>query len=184
MSTSNKPRLVGISGSLRKDSYNSAILATVKDAVADRATLEILRLNDLPFYDQDLDNATPPEAVVKLRATIGGADGIFIISPEYNYGISGVLKNALDWASRPYGKSSLAGKHVLTATSSPAFTGGARAQAQLSETLGATGARVLLRPQIVIGLAHEKIKDGKLVDAATLGFLTTGIDDLLKAIAR
>src|SRR5258708_36067381 len=88
--------------------------------------------------------------------------------------MSGVLKNALDWASRPYGRSALRDKPVLTMTASPAFTGGARAQQQMNETLASIPARPVLRPQIVIGGVHEKVRDGRLVDEATLRFALAG----------
>lgn len=179
---STKPKIVAISGSIRKGSFNTAILETLADKIADHADVEIVPLNDIPLYDQDLDNVTPPPAVATLRAKIGAADGVIVFSPEYNYGVSGVLKNALDWASRPYGKSTLIGKPVVTATSSVAVTGGVRAQSSLHETLSAIGARVLLRPQIVIGAVHDKVKDGNLVDEATLNFVIAGADDLLKDI--
>jgi chromate reductase len=93
-----------------------------------------------------------------------------------------VLKNALDWASRPYGAATITGKPVLTVTESPAFTGGARAQAPLNEVLLAIGARPLQRPQTVIASVHEKVADGKLVDEASLDFLLAGVDDLIRAI--
>ncbi|MXP63077.1 NAD(P)H-dependent oxidoreductase [Roseomonas sp. M0104] len=179
-----KPRLLGISGSLRKASFNTAILHSLAEAVADRATLTVFTLNAVPPYDGDLDNATPPEGVAALRRAIGEADGLVIASPEYNYGMPGVLKNALDWASRPYGKATITGKPVLTLTASPAFTGGARAQAQLNEVLVAVAAQLVLRPQAVVASVHEKIRDGRLVDEATLTFLKAGIDDLLRNIAR
>ena len=179
-----KPRLLGLSGSLRKASFNTAILTTLSEAVADRATLEIFPLNPVPLYDGDEDTATPPDAVAALRAKIAGADGLVIASPEYNQGISGVLKNALDWASRPYGKSCLTGKVMLTMTASPASTGGARAQANLNETLLSVAAQIVLRPQAVIGAANQKVKDGRLIEAATLAFLQAGINDLLRDIAR
>jgi chromate reductase len=105
-----------------------------------------------------------------------------MISPEYNHGMSGVLKNALDWASRPYGRSALKGKPVLTMTASPAFTGGVRAQQQMNETLVSIPARLVLRPQIVIGSVHDKVRDGRLVDEATLSFALAGVDDLLETI--
>jgi chromate reductase len=181
---STRPKLLGISGSLRQGSFNAAILATLAETVSARAELTRFPLNDVPLYDQDLDSETPPAAVAALRAAIGAADGLVIAAPEYNYGISGVLKNALDWASRPYGKATVIGKPVLTLTSSPAFTGGVRAQLALHETLGAIGARALRRPQTVIAAVHEKIRDGRLVDTATLGFLEAGIDDLLREIDR
>src|SRR5207245_10646686 len=101
--------------------------------------------------------------------------GVIMISPEYNHGMSGVLKNALDWASRPYGRSALSRKPVLTMTASPAFTGGVRAQQQMNETLASIPARPVLRPQLVIGGVHEKVRDGRLVDEATLRFALVGV---------
>src|SRR5260370_35610697 len=96
--------------------------------------------------------------------------------------MSGALKNALDWASRPYGRSALRSKPVLTMTASPAFTGGVRAQQQMNETLASIPARLVLRPQIVIGGVHEKVRDGRLVDDATLRFALASVDDLLDEI--
>ena len=96
--------------------------------------------------------------------------------------MSGVLKNALDWASRPYGRSALRSKPVLTMTASPAFTGGVRAQQLMNETLVSIPARPVLRPQIVIGGVHEKVRDGRLIDEAALSFALAGVDDLLEEI--
>jgi chromate reductase len=182
--TTLKPRLLGLSGSLRKGSYNTAILAALAELIAPKATLELFRLHDIPLYDQDIDTAAPPASVAALRAAVAAADGVVIASPEYNAGMSGVLKNALDWASRPYAQSTLTGKPVLTLTASPASTGGARAQAQLNETLLAIAAQIVLRPQAVIGSAKEKMADGKFVDSKSLSFLSAGIDDLLRDISR
>lgn len=179
-----KAKILAISGSLRRDSYNTAILKTLAEAAAGEATIELFPLDGLPFYNQDDDTATPPARVVALRQAIAAADGLIVASPEFNYGMPGVLKNALDWASRPYGRSTLIGKPVLTLTSSPAFTGGVRAQSSLTETLFAIAARPVSRPQTVIGLVHEKVKDGRLVDETTLGFLKDGLRDLLRDIAR
>jgi len=179
-----KPRLLGISGSLRKASTNTAILTALADAVADRAVLTLFPLNDIPLYDQDIDVEPPLPAVVAFREAVAAADGVVISSPEYNYGMSGVLKNALDWASRPYGKSGLTGKPVLTITASAASTGGVRAQGQLNETLTAIAALVVLRPQSVIGSVFQKMTDGKFTDETSLKFLSAAIDDLLRDIAK
>ena len=179
-----KPRLLGLSGSLRKGSYNSAILAALAEIVVGEASLDLFPLNDVPLYDQDSDTEAPPAVVVRLRAAVASADGVIIASPEYNAGMSGVLKNALDWISRPYGKSTLTGKPVLTLTSSPASTGGARAQAQLNETLTAIAAQIVLRPQAVIGSVHSKMTGGKFTDTKALHFLKEGVADLLRDIAR
>ena len=153
------------------------------EAAEDHAVFEIFPLDAVPLYNQDLDTESPPPTVTALRQAIERADGLVIATPEYNYGVSGVLKNALDWASRPYGKSKLKGKPVLTISASPAVTGGVRAQAQLHETLVSNAALLVLRPQIVIGMAHEKIRDGRIVDEATSKFLTEGLSDLLRDIA-
>ena len=180
---SDRPVLLGISGSLRKASHCTAILQNIADAAESRAMLEIFPLDALPLYNQDLDNESPPPPVAALRQAIERAAGLVIVTPEYNYGMSGVLKNALDWASRPYGKSKLKGKPVLTLSASPAFTGGVRAQAQLNEALLSNAALLVLRPQIVIGMAHEKVRDGRLVDQETARFLSEGLSDLLRDIA-
>jgi chromate reductase len=136
----------------------------------------------MPLYNEDDDGDDAPESVCALRSAIETSEGVIMISPEYNHGMSGVLKNALDWASRPYGRSALRGKPVLTMTASPAFTGGVRAQQQMSETLVSIPARLVLRPQIVIGGVHEKVRDGRLIDEAALRFALEGIDDLIQEI--
>jgi chromate reductase, NAD(P)H dehydrogenase (quinone) len=179
-----KPRLLGISGSLRKGSTNTAVLQALAGCIADRATLDLFWIGHLPLYNQDIDVEPPVEPVAALRAAIAAADGVVIASPEYNYGMSGVLKNALDWASRPYGRSNLTGKPTLTITVSPASTGAVRAQIQLNETLTAIAALVVLRPQAVIGSVFQKMSDGRFTDEAGLKFLNLAIDDLLRDIAR
>ena len=137
----------------------------------------------MPPYNPDLDGENAPEAVRALREAIAASDGLIVVSPEYNYGMSGVLKNALDWASRPAMRSPLKGKPALIMTASPAFTGGVRAQAQIREALAATLARVVARPQVVIAGVHEKVRDGRLVDEAALRFALEAVDDLLEEIA-
>ncbi|HEX4506534.1 MAG TPA: NADPH-dependent FMN reductase [Alphaproteobacteria bacterium] len=179
-----KPRLLGISGSLRKASGNTAILKALAETLADRASVEIFPLDDIPLYNQDIDVEPLPAAVVALRGAVAAADGVIICSPEYNYGMSGVLKNALDWASRPYGKARLTGKPVLTVTASMASTGGVRAQLQLNETLTAIAALVVLRPQAIIGSVLQKMTDGRFTDETSLKFLNAAVDDLLRDIAK
>lgn len=176
------PTLIGISGSLRSASYNTAILETLALRIADRAALRVWRLNDIPLYDQDLDTDTRPQVVADLRRAVREADGVVIAAPEYNYGLPGVLKNALDWLPRPYSKSAFIAKLVLTMMSSPAFTGGARAQAQLHDVLTLMAALLALRPQAVIPAIHTKIADGRLIDESTRRFLEDGIADLLDNI--
>jgi chromate reductase len=173
-------RLLGLSGSLRRGSNSTAVLRGLQDALAPgRAVLDIFPLCTIPLYNEDDDGENAPESVRALRSAIDTSDGVIMISPEYNHGMSGVLKNALDWASRPHGGSALRAKPVLTMSASAAFTGGARAQQQMNETLLSIPARIVLRPQIVIGTVHEKVREGRLVDEAALRFVLAGVDDLL-----
>src|SRR5450756_1839406 len=110
--------LLGLSGSLRRASNSTAVLRGIQDSLARRALLKIFPLHELPLYNEDDDAEHAPESVRALRSAIEAADGVVMISPEYNHGMSGVLKNALDWASRPYGLSALKTKPVLTMTTS------------------------------------------------------------------
>jgi chromate reductase, NAD(P)H dehydrogenase (quinone) len=177
--------LAAISGSLRKGSFNTAILRAMKAQIdGPDVRMEIFPLNALPLYDQDLETGAPPAAVQALRAAVRQAHGVVIASPEYNHGVSGVLKNALDWLSRPQGQAVLTGKPVLTLTSSPGITGGVRAQAQLNATLNSIAARAVLRPQLIVPSAHQKIRDGQLTDTATLEHLARGLADLLRDIRQ
>ena len=174
--------LLGLSGSLRRASNSTAVLRGLQDALKAKAALSIFPLHGMPLYNEDDDAEHAPESVRALRSAIETSDGVIMISPEYNHGMSGVLKNGLDWASRPHGRSALRGKPVLTMTASPAFTGGVRAQQQMNETLLSIPARLVLGPQIVIGGVHEKVRDGCLVDEAALRFALAGVDGLLEEI--
>jgi len=179
----NTIRLAGISGSLRQASSNTAILQTLQASLPEGVELTLLPLDSIPLYNQDFDGPQLPEVVRQFKAAIDASDGVVLCSPEYNFGMSGVLKNALDWASRPAFASPLKGKPVLVMTSSPAFTGGVRAQSQLRETLGGTLSRVIARPPVVIGGVHGKIQDGRLTDAASLTFALEAIHDLVAEIS-
>jgi chromate reductase len=174
--------LLGLSGSLRRASNSTAVLRGLRDALGLRAALDIFPLHAIPLYNEDDDTEHRPESVRALRSAIDGSDGVIMVSPEYNHGMSGVLKNALDWASRPHGLSVLKSKPVLTMTTSPALTGGVRAQQQMNETLASILARRVFRPQIVIGGVHQKVRDGRLIDEAALSFALAGVDDLIEEI--
>lgn len=176
-------KLLGISGSIRRASTNTIILASLAEALAARGDVEmtLFPLNDIPLYDSDLE-ADLPAPVAALKAAIAGADGVVMATPEYNHGMSGVLKNAIDWASRPAFASPLVGKPVLPITSSAGFIGGARAQTQMLATLAATLSRVVVGPQVVIAGVGQKIAGGRLTDAPTLEFTLKAIDGLLADI--
>ncbi|MDJ0390230.1 NAD(P)H-dependent oxidoreductase [Roseomonas sp. E05] len=177
VSTTRPVRLLGLPGSLRQNSYSLAILRGLQAGLGAEAVLEIRDLQ-LPLYNQDEDGPNGPEAVHAFRRAIAEADGLVIATPEYNHGAPGVLKNALDWASRPYGQSVLTGKPVLIISSSPAFTGGVRAQAQLNETLLSVQALLVPGPQVVIGNVAAKVQDGRLVDEASLEFALAALRGL------
>lgn len=176
-------RLLAISGSLRKHAYSKAVLLALTDASADVAQFDYGQIGELPHFDQDLYTEPLPPAVAQFRRQIAAADGLLIATPEYNHGIPGVLKNALDWASRPHNGSPLKNKPVLIVTSSPATTGGVRAQYQLRETLVSALARPVNTPEIVIGLVGTKIVDGRFIDAATIAFAQVGLQAMFEAIS-
>ncbi len=175
-------RLVAISGSIRSASHCRAVLRSLTPLLPPTVTMELLPLDDVPLYNGDHDDETPPPAVKRLKTAIAEADGLVICSPEYNYGIPGVLKNAIDWASRPGFASPLKDKLALIMTASPGTAGGVRAQAQIRDALSATLARPLVRQHIAIANVAARIQDGKLVDEPTLNFIKAGLDDLINEI--
>jgi len=172
-------RILGICGSLRRASFSRATLRGIRNDLPATTTLEIVD-PELPLYNQDQDGTNAPDTVRQLRTAIAESDGAVIVTPEYNHGIPGVLKNALDWASRPYGKSVLAKKPVLVISVSPAFTGGVRAHAQVNETLLSIPACVLGGPQVVLSGIAEKIRDDALVDRASLDFAQAALGRLVE----
>ena len=171
-------RLLGIVGSLRRNAHSRAVLLGVRSVLDARVSLSLVGV-DLPLYNQDLDDDKPPRAVHDFRKQIAESDALVVSTPEYNHGMPGALKNALDWASRPHGNSVLKGKPFIVVSSSPAFTGGVRAQAQVNETMLAVQALPVPGPQIVIGAIDGKVSNGLLVDGTSLGFITATIENLL-----
>lgn len=175
-------RLLAISGSLRRASHCTAVLRSLAPLLPTGATLELFPLDEVPMYNADLDGDNPPAAVAQLKAAIAAADGLVLCSPEYNYGMPGVLKNAIDWASRPGFASPLKGKPALVMTASPGTAGGVRAQAQIRDALAATLARPLVRQHIAIASVATRIQDGRLVDEATRAIVQAGLLELIDEI--
>lgn len=175
-------RLLAISGSLRRASHCTAVLRSLAPLLPTGATLELFPLDEVPMYNADLDGDSPPAAVAQLKAAIAAADGLVLCSPEYNYGMPGVLKNAIDWASRPGFASPLKGKPALVMTASPGTAGGVRAQAQIRDALAATLARPLVRQHIAIASVATRIQDGRLVDEPTRGIVQAGLLELIDEI--
>ena len=182
--TTKKPHILGIPGSLRRGSHSSAVLRGLQEVASEWARIEVFSLETVPMYNADLDSDDKPAPVVALKNAIQKCDGLVLVSPEYNYGVSGVLKNALDWASRPGYQSVLKDKPVLIMTSSPGMAGGVRAQGQLRQTLAATLSRVIAVPEVLISQVQTKIQDGRLTDATSLKFMLDAFDVLLAEIRR
>ncbi len=175
-------RLLGICGSLRHRAYSQLVLEALKAESASVVEHDQADIGALPHFNQDLYVEPFPEAVALFRQQVANAQGLIISSPEYNHGIPGVLKNALDWASRPHNGSPLRGKHCLIITSSPALTGGVRAQYQIRETLVSALARPARTPEIVIGHVDKKIEDGRFADPVNIRFALEGLKAMLAEI--
>jgi chromate reductase len=157
-------RILAISGSLRRDSHNTALLRAAAGHLPPGVELELWEgLRDVPPYDQDDDVEPAPAAVADLRAAVAGADAVLISTPEYNHSLPGALKNALDWASRPFATNAFRGKPVAVIGASTGLFGAVWAQAELRKVLAAMGARVV-DGEVVDGQAAEKIDGGVLVD--------------------
>ncbi len=159
--------ILGFAGSLRKSSFNRALLREALELVPEDARLEVFDLEGIPPFNQDLENQ-PPEKVKEFKAKIRGADAILIATPEYNYSIPGVLKNAIDWASRPYGDNALEGKPVALMGASVGMLGTARAQYHLRQTFVFLNMHPLNRPEVMVPFVNDKINnDGKVTDPKT-----------------
>jgi chromate reductase len=155
-------RVLGITGSLRRDSYNHALLRVAAERLPAGAELvEFERLAEIPPYDADAELEAVPEAVAELREAIRASDAVLIATPEYNHSIPGVLKNALDWASRPAGQSAMAGKPAAVVGASTGMFGAVWAQAETRKVLGALGGRVV-QAELPVARAQERYRDGRL----------------------
>jgi len=177
-----KVRLIGMSGSLRAGSFSNAILATLRDHFAARADLQVYDLAPIPLYNQDFEGEKRPPVVKQMLADIEAADGLVLCAPEFNHSIPGVLKNAIDWASRPAFASVLAYKPVAIMATSRGPLGGARCLEHMKVALDSCLSRVTLAREVIITAAETRIKDGRLVDETCLGFSCGAVEALLKEI--
>jgi chromate reductase len=152
---SNKIKILGFAGSLRKGSYNKALLRAALEELPPDADLEIFDLEGIPPYNQDLDDQMP-DLVMTFKAKIKAADAILIATPEYNYSVPGVLKNAIDWASRPFGDNAFDGKPVAIMGASTGMTGTARAQHHLRQSFVFLNMHPINHPEVMIANAATK----------------------------
>jgi chromate reductase, NAD(P)H dehydrogenase (quinone) len=175
-------RLIGMSGSLRVGSYSNAIIETLREKFAGRADLSLYDLAPIPPYNQDFEGDKRPPAVKQLLADLSDADGLVLCAPEFNHSIPGVLKNAIDWASRPSFQSVLAYKHVAIMATSRGPLGGARCLEHMKVALDSCLARVTLAREVIITACETKIRDGRLVDETSLGFACGAVEALIREI--
>ena len=173
-------RVLGISGSLRRDSHNTQLLRAVRQELRSGAELELWDgLKAVPPYDEDDDLGEAPAAVADLRDAIAGAHAILFATPEYNHSVPGQLKNALDWASRPLATNPLRNKPVAVVGASIGAFGAVWAQAELRKVLAAIGARVV-EGDVAVGHAQEKFDEaGRLVDDDLSDQLAEVVDELV-----
>ncbi len=176
-------RVLGIAGSLRRDSHNARLLRAAAETLPPGVELELWDgLRDVPPYDEDVDGDGAPAPVRALRDAIAKADAILISTPEYNASIPGVLKNALDWASRPYATNSLRGKPAAVVGASTGLFGAVWAQAETRKVLKAIGAHVL-EDELPVGLADDAFDpNGRLLDPELRDRLADLVGDLVREV--
>lgn len=148
--------ILGISGSLRRASFNRGLLRVAQEAAPDRVEIETFELNDIPAYNADIEAVGDPDAVRELKERIAAADALLIATPEYNGSIPGLLKNAIDWASRPPGKSVLRSKVVAVMGAAAGRSGTVRAQADLRQSLAVFACQVLQEPVVAVAKAYGR----------------------------
>ena len=174
-------RILGIAGSLRRASYNRGLVRAAVDLAPSGVVVEPFELEAIPLYNQDVEDAGEPASVVAFKSAIARADALLVATPEYNHGVSGVLKNALDWASRPRATSPLRDKSVAVMGASPGKGATARAQAQLRDAFVFTGACVMPQPELLVGGAAAHFdEDGNLTDPN----IRASLAEVIEALAR
>ncbi len=170
-----------MSGSLRAGSLNSALIRAARELAPSGMEIAIFEgLGAIPLYDADVEAKGDPEPVVAWKAAIRDADALLIATPEYNYGVPGGLKNAVDWASRPPGKSVLNRKPAAIMGATPGATGTARAQLALRQSFVFTETYAMLKPEVLVARAQEKVDaEGRLTDEKTRAYIRELLEALL-----
>lgn len=171
--------VLGIAGSLRAKSLNRGLLRAAQELAPAGMLIDIFDIAPIPVFNGDVEAEGDPEPVAAFKSAIRAADALLIATPEYNYGIPGVLKNAIDWASRPPGKSPISEKPAAIMGATPGTGGTARSQLQLRHILAATRVQVMTHPEIFVAGAHLKFdEEGRLTDEDTLKHLRKLLDGL------
>ena len=180
MTDTSAVRVLGFAGSLRKASLNRALLRAAVELAPPGLTIDTFDLASVPLYNGDVEADGDPPGVAAFKQAIGEADAVLFVTPEYNHGVPGVMKNALDWASRPPRGAPLGGKPVGIIGASPGQTGSARGQSQLRQAFEFTNSYCMPQPEILVFRAHEKFDaEGKLTDEATAKYLRGYLEALM-----
>lgn len=173
-----------ITGSLRRESINHKLMLALQDLAGDRLQFHPLHIGELPHYNEELW-AEPPVQVLRLKDRVEHSDAVLAITPEYNRGYPGVIKNALDWATRPYGENSWLGKPAAVTGTSPGAIGAAMAQARLKADMLAVGMVMMSTPEAYIQWKPEAYApDGRVTDKATAKFLGGFVDSFVTWIEK
>lgn len=177
----NNPLLIlGIAGSLRRESYNRGALRAAQQLTPDGSRIDTFEIDGLPGFNQD-DEAQPPTKVVELKQRVRSADAILFVTPEYNYSVPGVLKNAIDWASRPYGDSAWNGKPVAVMGASVGMLGTARAQYHLRQMFVFLNMYPVNQPEVMIASASKRFDEqGNLTDETSKKLIQQLLAELVK----
>ena len=172
-------KILAFAGSLRKGSYNKALVRAAVELAPANVLIEVFDLEGIPPFNQDLEN-TPTQRVKEFKEKIRNTDALLIATPEYNYSIPGVLKNALDWASRPFQENALKGKPVAIMSASTGRFGGARAQYHLRQTFIMTNMYAVNQPEIMLTSAAENVDaNGRLTNEQTKALIRQLIEALV-----
>lgn len=176
--------ILGIAGSLRRQSFNRSLLRAAQELAPDGASIDIFELDGIPSFNQD-EEANPPAKVAELKQRVRSAGAILFVTPEYNYSVPGVLKNAIDWASRPYGDSAWNGKPVAIMGASVGSIGTARAQYHLRQMFVFLNMYAVNQPEVMLSNAHKHFdQDGKLKDENAKKLIRQLLEELLSWTRR
>jgi chromate reductase, NAD(P)H dehydrogenase (quinone) len=174
--------ILGIAGSLRKASYNRGALRAAQQLCPEGAKIEVFELDGIPAFNQD-EERKPPQKVIDLKSRIRAADAVLLVTPEYNYGVPGVLKNAIDWASRPYGDNAWNGKPVAIMSAAMSMGGGVRAQYQLRQSFVFLNMEAVIQPEVAIGNATERFDEqGNLKDETSKKLIAQLLQNLVQKV--
>jgi chromate reductase, NAD(P)H dehydrogenase (quinone) len=176
--------ILGIAGSLRKDSYNKGALRAARELCPEGARIEIYDIAGLPLFNQD-EERNPTPKVTEFKQQIRAADAILLVTPEYNYGVPGVMKNALDVASRPYGDNAWNGKPVALMSAAASIAGGIRAQYQIRQCFVFLNMDAVMQPEVAIGNAMQRFDEkGNLTDDTSKKLIRQLLENLVAKVRR